>query len=226
MFEILIVLGTISSIGMALSPISAMMSIFNSKSVGSFTIFPYISTLCQCVLWITYAAIAEGKRGLYPSNILVGTIEAIYCVIFIKYAGERLSQLIIIITLSLASLTGTIVMSFYFTSKPSDWIGLFASVSNLLMYAAPLAIVKTVVETKSDENMPFFLSLVGTIASIVWTAWGVSVNDIFVLIPNAIGIALGLAQLAVYYKYRHGNKTKITVEPDEAATVETSPLIR
>ena len=87
------------------------------------------------------------------------------------------------------------------TSNASKFVGFFAVLGNIVTYASPLSVVKLVVETRSVKYMPLMLSVVGTGASIIWTAWAACAHDRFVLVPNVLGIFLGLIQLAVYAKY-------------------------
>eukprot|EP00960_Hanusia_phi_P070942 767435-Hanusia_phi.AAC.2 len=46
----------------------------------------------------------------------------------------------------------------------------------------------------------------------MWTTYGLAINDIFLLIPNALGLVLGLMQCALLFLYR-GAKAGQTVEP-------------
>lgn len=225
--SVLASLGTAVGICMALSPIPTMRTILSSKSIGEFSVFPYIVTFCQCLLWVAYALITPGKLALLPVNVFIVVVEAVYCGIFIKYSSaDKLPALIKTIAIPLGVAIGATLLSLL-TPIPSKFVGFFAVLSNIIMYAAPLAVVKLVVETQSVKYMPFLLSFVGTIASVIWTSWAVSSGDAFVLVPNALGIFLGFIQLAVYAKYRNSQEQSIrqyttgSQEPDNI-TVDTS----
>eukprot|EP00930_Biecheleria_cincta_P016208 TRINITY_DN13276_c0_g1_i1.p1 TRINITY_DN13276_c0_g1~~TRINITY_DN13276_c0_g1_i1.p1 ORF type:complete len:108 (-),score=8.03 TRINITY_DN13276_c0_g1_i1:41-364(-) len=87
--------------------------------------------------------------------------------------------------------------------KPEDSIqtealGLICVAFNIMMYAAPLGIVKRVVQTGSVEYMPLGLSVCTLLCSSTWTAYSLMVSDIWLLIPNASGVVLGVAQLIIY----------------------------
>lgn len=235
--SVLASLGTAVGIAMALAPIPTMRTIADTKALGEFSVFPYIVTFCQCLLWMTYAGVTPGKGALLPVNIFICVVECAYCVIFLKYSSTtNRPDLIKTISLPLSVTVVGILLSFL-TSSPSKFVGFFAVLSNIIMYAAPLAVVKTVIETKSVKYMPFLLSFVGTIASVIWSCWAVSANDSFVLVPNVLGIFLGLIQLAVYAKFRNADanstedairryytSTTAGAEPDEAqlSTVDSS----
>lgn len=202
--SVLASLGTAAGISMALSPLPTMRQIANSRSVGEFSVFPYIATLCQCCLWISYAAVTPGKTALIPVNALVSALELAYCIMFVMYSGDRQPEILRTMFYPAAVTTIGLVISLL-TSSPSKFLGFFAVIANIIMYAAPLTVVKTVIETKSVKYMPLLLSLVGTVSAAIWTSWAIAAKDQFVLVPNVLGLLLGCIQLAVYYKYR-GNE--------------------
>ncbi|KAK1285572.1 Bidirectional sugar transporter SWEET3b [Acorus calamus] len=82
-------------------------------------------------------------------------------------------------------------------------VGLVASVS---MYGSPLVALKRVMETKSVEFMPFYLSLFSFLASSLWMAFGLLGHDFFLASPNLVGCPMGLLQLVLYFKYRRSSR--------------------
>jgi solute carrier family 50 protein (sugar transporter) len=204
---VLATMGTVAGIAMALAPVPTMKTINDTKSLGDFSAFPYIATFCQCVLWMSYAGVTPGKTALIPVNVFVSIVELSYCVLFLKFV-TALQRNDLLRTLSYPLIATIVGISLSLISpSPSKFLGFFAVISNIVMYGAPLAVVKTVIETKSVKYMPFLLSFIGTIASLVWSAWGLSAGDSFVLVPNLLGVMLGLIQLAVYFKFRNSSDT-------------------
>ena len=72
------------------------------------------------------------------------------------------------------------------------------------MYGAPLGVIGQVIRTKSVEFMPLPLTVTTFLCSIVWCSFAVYVRDMFMGVPNVIGIALAIAQLVLYGAYRPG----------------------
>jgi solute carrier family 50 protein (sugar transporter) len=219
--QVLASLGTAAGIALALSPVPTMRTILNSKSIGDFTVFPYIVTFCQSSLWGTYAIVTPGKLSLVPVNALVAGLELVYCVIFFLFAADR-ETLLKSIGYPLG-ITILFIMLSLISPSPSKFIGFFAVIANIVMYAAPLAVVKTVVETRSVKYMPFLLSFIGFISSLIWTSWALAADDQFVLVPNVLGAVLGAIQLAVYFKYRDKGTDSPSL-PTRAAE-ESSPSV-
>jgi solute carrier family 50 protein (sugar transporter) len=100
----------------------------------------------------------------------------------------------VMIVLALTVIAAVIVKSLLF-------IGIVATVANCVMFAAPLAVMQQVIQTKSVRYMPFLLSFSSFLCATVWLIWALVVSDYFVLIPNALGTFFGLIQLILYGIY-------------------------
>jgi solute carrier family 50 protein (sugar transporter) len=83
-------------------------------------------------------------------------------------------------------------------SLQTDLLGLVCVALNIAMYAAPLGIAYKVVKTRSVEYMPLPLSMCTLLCSIFWFAYALMVGDVWVMVPNACGIVLGVMQLVIY----------------------------
>ncbi|GBG75260.1 hypothetical protein CBR_g19894 [Chara braunii] len=83
----------------------------------------------------------------------------------------------------------------------------FTTVFTVLMYGSPLAVMGTVIKTLSVEFMPFSLSLLGFVCSSTWAAYGIYVQDLWIILPNLLGSLLGLMQLILYAYIVRLNRT-------------------
>jgi solute carrier family 50 (sugar transporter) len=193
-------LGSVIGTMMSLSPVPTFIDIaIYSKTTGGYTVAPYISSVCCSSIWLTYALLAgSSKSDLIPLNALSIAIYMAYCAVFVTYTDNRQEVLrtytaALLIIASIAALA-TLVQSLVL-------IGILAIAANCLMFAAPLAIVKEVVKTKSVRYMPFLMSLMSFLCASVWLIWAIMAQDYFVLIPNALGTLFSLAQLVLYGVY-------------------------
>ncbi|XP_055826127.1 bidirectional sugar transporter SWEET7-like [Solanum dulcamara] len=206
------VIGNIISLILFLSPLPTFYRIWKKKSVEQFSPYPYVATFVNCGLWVLY-----GIPLVHPHSILVVTIngtglaiEVVYLMLFLLYSEKKKRMKILLIIVGeiifLASLAILVLTLVQTHKKRSTIVGSICMVGNILMYASPLAIMKLVVRSKSVEFMPFFLSLFSFLNGVSWTTYALIRFDAFILVPNSMGTALGLAQLLLYGMYYKSTK--------------------
>lgn len=204
------ILGTIASVSLALSPLATVRSIIASRTTGSFSVLPYSVTCFQAMLWVIYARLSgEGKEVLISVNVIVAVIELTYVLIFFRFApAEQTTRLLFEIISPAAAMVIGLVVAFSLADKSRmiHAVGITAIVFNVAVYAAPMAIIVTVVRTKSVQYMPLLLSVTGTVGAGIWLGWSVIVGDTYVMIPSCAGVALGIIQLGVYATYYKKNE--------------------
>lgn len=215
----LAIAGIIIGIMLSLSPIPTFIDIaVHSKTTGGYTAAPYISAFLCCSMWLTYAFLAgSSKSDLIPLNALSFVIYFIYCGVFLFYAHNK-SKVLQLYIAALGVLAITVSAAIF--TKSLILIGVLATIANCLMFAAPLAVLNQVIQTKSVRYMPFLLSLTSFLCASVWLVWAVVVQDYFVLIPNALGTFFGLIQLVLYAIFWRMSSREST--PDESASMAGS----
>ncbi|KAL6615544.1 hypothetical protein ACP70R_037814 [Stipagrostis hirtigluma subsp. patula] len=201
------IIGNVISFGLFLSPVPTFWRICKQKDVEEFSPDPYLATLLNCMLWVFY-----GLPIVHPNSILVVTIngiglviEAAYLIIFFLFSTNK-KRLRMVVALGVEAVfmvivVLTVLLAAHTHERRSLIVGVLCVIFGTCMYAAPLTIMKKVITTKSVEYMPFFLSLVGFLNGICWTAYALIRFDIFVTIPNGLGAFFGLVQLILYACY-------------------------
>lgn len=201
------IIGNVISLGLFLSPFPTFVKIVKWKSTENFSGVPYVVTLLNCLLWIFY-----GIPVVHPNSLLVVTInsagcflEMIYICIFFAYTNKkervkvcRMLTVVVAVFVAIAVFTLTLAHTH---EKRTLIVGSVCVIIGICMYAAPLTILKLVIETKSVKYMPFYLSLAAFLNGVVWTTYAGIHFDIFVTIPNGLGALLGLIQLVVFATY-------------------------
>lgn len=216
---------TVMSILLFFAPAPTFWSIVQTKSVGNFDSLPYLVSLLQCLLWFSYCHVTPGMLPVLISCTVGIVLQSIWCVLFFRFS-LRPGRVTIIIRI-------TAVMAVWFTltvldllyvpslhvetlkkgeSLQSEVVGLSATVVNVWMLGAPLGIVRHVIRTQSVEFMPFSLSAMVVVSSAFWVAFAMMKQDMWVFLPNALGFALGGAQLIVYARYCRRNVTDVGLE--------------
>ncbi|KVH97871.1 bidirectional sugar transporter N3-like [Cynara cardunculus var. scolymus] len=199
-------LGNIISTGVYFAPLPTFIEICKRKSTMGFQSFPYVVSLLSALLWLYYAFIKEGDTFLLISINSLGTfIESLYIIIFLLYATPNTKKqtfkglsatLVFCLVISLGTLftlqgeTRVLVVG---------WVCVGISIA---VFAAPLTIVFEVVRTQSVEFMPLPLSCFLTLSAMMWFAYGMSLKDICVTVPNILGFILGVVQMGVYAYYK------------------------
>ena len=96
-----------------------------------------------------------------------------------------------------------------YSSQPESLIALIASLSSLIFCASPLASVSEVFRTKSTEKLPFALILSSFVVSSLWFLYGFMLGNIYVQLPNGIGVLIAGVQLTLFVIYPNKRKVKV-----------------
>ncbi|KAF4751428.1 sugar transporter, partial [Perkinsus olseni] len=227
--HILGTLGAAVGMGLSLAPLPTMMDIINNKSIGDYTAMPYTVTLIQNLVWVLYGRVTPNREDIVIANALSAVVELSYCLIFWFYAlTHKRRELAWLYATATGFLFLTVIVCKAADAgiSASTSLGTIASALNALMYGSPLAVIGVVLRTRSIRYMPFLLSFMTLMCSIIWFAWSVVARDLFVLIPNILGLGLGLAQVVVWCYYRvYGDNLAEENSDDDAGANDDVELI-
>ncbi|QHO37974.1 Bidirectional sugar transporter [Arachis hypogaea] len=158
-----------------------------------------------------YGIIKEGEYLVATVNGLGVFVQIIYILLFLLYAPKTIkiksaimAGILDVGVLGAAILTSEIALK---GEARTNAVGVMGAGLNILMYASPLAAMKTVVTTKSVEYMPFFLSFFFFLNGGVWLFYAFLVRDVILGVPNGSGFVLGAMQLILYCIYRNGKSS-------------------
>ncbi|KAK3156683.1 hypothetical protein QOZ80_2AG0110480 [Eleusine coracana subsp. coracana] len=203
------IIGNGTALVLFLSPVPTFWRIWKKRSVEQYSPIPYVATLLNCMLWVVY-----GLPVVHPNSMLVITIngtgtaiELAYITLFLLYsAGPTRRKVLLLLAgeVAFVGVVAALVIALAHThERRSMIVGVLCVIFGTGMYAAPLSIMKLVIQTKSVEYMPLFLSLAALFNGVCWTAYALIRFDPYITIPNGLGTLLAVAQLvlyAVYYK--------------------------
>ncbi|VAH62801.1 unnamed protein product [Triticum turgidum subsp. durum] len=79
--------------------------------------------------------------------------------------------------------------------------------------SSSLLLQGVVIRTECVEFMPFYLSLSTLLMSASFAVYGVLLRDLFIYLPNGLGVVLGATQLALYAYYSRKWRCKDTSAP-------------
>ncbi|KAJ4775991.1 Bidirectional sugar transporter SWEET [Rhynchospora pubera] len=221
------VVGNVISVLMFASPITTFWRIIQSRSTGDFEATPYVVTLLSSSFWVYYGVTKPDAFLVATVNGVGAVLEAIYVFLFLLYAKppQRMKTAALVGGLDVGAFGAVFLVTWFGIHHESARISVIGTIGaflNILMYGSPLAAVKTVINTKSVEFMPFFLSLFLFLNGGVWTAYAILAQDVFLGIPNGIGFFLGLIQLVIYMIYKN---RKASRNSNETVEENQQPLI-
>ncbi|CAI8619332.1 unnamed protein product [Vicia faba] len=207
------IIGNIASFFCFIAPISIFYRICKKKTTEGFQSCPYVAALFSAMLWIFYAYIKTGEMLIITINAFGCLIETIYLVIYITYCPKQARNftLKLICLLNLGGICLVIVLTHLLAKERTariELLGWICVVLSTSVFAAPLSVIRVVIRTKSVEFMPFTLSLLLTISAITWLIYGILLKDIFVTLPNIVGITFGIIQMTLYGIYRKNKPVK------------------
>jgi len=214
-----------------LSPIKTFITIIKSRSTKAFRGEQFLFMFFNCSLWVFYGAYSGELEplvcnaiGTFLAVIYIALYayylpqdkdtvqqEALINPVEIEQGGDsspiskKKYLSVYFITLTLVVGVGIGVGFVDMEVADEDFsvflLGIFANIFNLLMYGAPLGVMRRVIETKSVEYMPFLVSFFTLLCSTSWLMYGGYIGDLWITIPNASGFLLGIAQLVLYGIY-------------------------
>ncbi|ETP36830.1 hypothetical protein F442_15312 [Phytophthora nicotianae P10297] len=171
--SILHVLSTAAAILAVLAPFPDFWRIYKTRSTGSVSVLPVVLIFCNCYAWVMYA---RQVNSIPP--------------LFVAYAVGMLA--------SIAFVLGRVNQS---SEQVENTLGAVSGLINLALYASPLERIKHVIQTKDASTIPITISAFLLVNGVVWVLHSIVEDDMLVLIPNALGVALCIVQVGLYVVY-------------------------
>lgn len=231
------IIGFVPSILIFFSPVEVFWRIVRKRSTEEFESIPYIATLlCSC-LWCYYGLTKPGELKVFAINAIGVLTQSLYLLIFIIFAPPKLKSKTVAMVggLDIGLLVGVVLVTklAFHGAALINAIGFLCVGLNIIMYASPLAAMRTVIRTNSVEFMPYYLSLFIFINGGIWALYAFLDRDWFLGVPNGLGFIFGAAQLILYAIYSR-KSTKVDARPssssssscmDDGDCAQSEPLI-
>ncbi|XP_047973912.1 bidirectional sugar transporter SWEET3-like [Salvia hispanica] len=210
------ILGNAASILLYAAPIFTFAKVIRKKSTEEYSCVPYIMALLNCFLYTWYGLpVVSYKWENFPVVTINGLgifLELSFILVYFYYASTEGKKKVAMMTLSVLLLSCSVVLIstfvFHDHHHRKAFVGSVGLVASVAMYGSPLVVVRKVIQTKSVEFMPFYLSLFSFLASSLWMAYGLLSHDLFLASPNLVGSPLGILQLFLYCIYRNRGSEK------------------
>ncbi|RLN49756.1 hypothetical protein BBJ29_002735 [Phytophthora kernoviae] len=225
------VAATITTVVLLFSPSPDYRRIHTEKNTGEVRILPVLMLGINCFMWSVYGFLRGTIFPVMSLNAFGAFTCFVFSMVFYRWSSDRaaLRKMAVatvawvVLMIAFVVLCRTNVLSTS-SNLQEKIIGYLAVAFNICLYAAPLQTMTLVLRTKSAASLPVMMCSVNLVNGSLWVLYGILANDMFVLTPNALGVALSVIQVALCIKYRPtGPALNVDTKGDVSATM--SPVV-
>lgn len=197
------IIGNIASCLFFLSSAPTVIRIVKKKSSGGLSGDLYVFKLFNCLLWTFY-----GLPFIHPHDFWVVLTNSFGCAFALMYIApyvlyatrkERLSMLWKLCAI-LASFVIMAVLVLILDKSQGNRImvvGILCAVVSSGMHTTLLSQLGTAIHTKDTKYLQPTASMAAFLKGAIWTAYGIVNLDMYIVIPNGVGVGIGLIQIIV-----------------------------
>ena len=199
-----------------------------------YSVTPSYTLLAVSLLWGGYAHYVFHRVDLQILNSVGCLFSLSYILLFVMLTPSQTGKAKILAIAISMIIFSVFLYLICFSSDEIDGrniTGIITSCVNITMFASPATTIVHAVKHLDSTHVPLLFTLVCLASGLVWSVFALVASDIFLLVPNAIGTAICLLQLAAlgYIKWRNTHEqgvvtTGISVAAVEAAAVVMKPL--
>ena len=84
----------------------------------------------------------------------------------------------------------------------TDTLAVLAASWGVLMAASPLLQIRRMLERRSSADLSISYLSVLVVGFVLWVAYGTSLGNIAIVIPNAVALVVGLVTILIALRYR------------------------
>ena len=181
-------------------------------------IFGWIATGLTMCFYISpvipFINVFKGKLNYEDTPAVLVTAE------IRKYTIDAILNALIILTGSYAVYRGlTIVVD------DDAVVGKICNVTAIIVFLSPIQLIYRVLREKNNYFLiPIYTAWVSLFSTSCWVTYGIMITDVYLMIPNIIGIILAIIQIVIYIIFK---KKYPTIEEREKDTstidIENTP---
>ncbi|TKR64260.1 hypothetical protein L596_024827 [Steinernema carpocapsae] len=163
---------------------------------------PFLLTFISCTFWTQYGVLKEDST-IICINFIGIVIEAAYLYYYYRMTRNRrrLNRILLFEVVLFLGMYGYTTSAGYELKDRISNLGFVCMLMNIASLGSPLLGLGAVIRNKSTESLPFPLCVGNMAVSCQWLLYGILVDDIYIKIPNGIGVAMSLVQLSFFVIY-------------------------
>jgi len=197
----------LASLALFASPLlETIPRIFREKDVGKLPLLPFSAMAVNSTLWGTYGLLGNIPAVWCP-NVGGFSLGIFYTAVYLSYSPKGANWLPFSAPVHVGAFVANACLCFgasQFLQEQSAiaLLGAVGNVANVVLFAGPLAAIKTVLKEQSTRSLPFGFTCAVLLNCFLWTFYGVLLlGDPNIYVANSIGMLLGLGQLSLFAMY-------------------------
>ena len=218
--DILGFLANVSALMFFISPLLMMIELAKTKETKKIPYFIFVGAILNCLFWLIYGI----QKNLWPVYFCNGVglfLNNVFLIMFIFYVQEINALLRIIINVFIISFNALMIFIFLLFVQNTSIAGSIAMGFNIIMFVATLQKIIEVFQFKDNSYIPFSTIVSLLICTSLWTLYGIFQKDLYLVVPNGIGLVLALFQFVLWFIFNNPVKTA----EDAKEKTEEKPLI-
>ncbi|KAL7691056.1 putative SWEET sugar transporter [Plasmopara halstedii] len=181
---------------------------------------PVLSMMANCVAWGLYGLLIDDYFPLVATNLIGLAFSLCYLIVYYqneKYKKRLRLEIFVTILVLLGLISYPSVAGFEGVNERTiqDVVGFVTIIVSMVMFGSPLVLVKRVIQERSTELLPLTMVIAGAVNCVLWLAYGLLLDNLFVVVPNAANLLLGIMQLMLFCIYPR-SRTYDSVEPSSS----------
>ena len=215
-------LGVLLTNLMWLSPLPKVQYSLRYRDLGALNPTPYILAVSNCLGLVVYGCL-KADHFIFWGEVLGMLLSIYYSISSLLLSTLKVEHEEMHLNSICSALFATLVIwsaiCYYASSidtAESVWIiGLCSCVSTIAYYGAPLSSICTIFKLKDSNSIDVNLVIMNFICSASWLLYAyISINDIFIIVPNLIGCVLAISQFVLWVVFRQ-NRSERHVEKEK-----------
>ena len=189
------------TIGLFTSPLKIAQEIRLNKATGSYSAIPYLAMVLNCLVWLLYGCSLGMKTIIIPNAIGV-FVACVTLSTFKNNVAQERQTAVNRQYLTAAALCAVLLCWAHLHPVPpfgnsQARLGLLGAGLSISMFASPFATIRQVIAEKDSASLPVPMVVMSTLATLFWSLFGQATGDMFILVPNVLGLAFSLVQLTL-----------------------------
>jgi solute carrier family 50 protein (sugar transporter) len=178
----------------------------NTRDVSS---VPFVGGIMVGLAMLKYGLLLQDDVMLVV-NVTAIVLNAIYCAFYYLYSADKWNELFKPLSVSM----GLVAVLWGYCAWEDPTLlefryGLIVTILMLLLLGNPLLGVREMIQNKDASQIPFVLTLMGTLVTFAWLLYAIILMNNFMIVQNVIGFILCFVQLILIFKYP-GKPTEAT----------------